>query len=93
MREDSRFGNVHGTVGRCLIIGMLDTTSQVANNYFTEMCSSSETSSYSMLIDFECHSTLGLRVIKIEKTPRFTKPRRALTDDNSTSQNWYKNSQ
>ena len=32
--------------------------------YFTEMCSSSEMGSYSRLIDFVCPSTLGLRVIK-----------------------------
>ena len=31
---------------------------------FTEMCSGSEAGSYSRLIDFVYHSTLGLRVIK-----------------------------
>ena len=30
----------------------------------SEMCSGSEAGSYSRLIDFVCHSTLGLRVIK-----------------------------
>ena len=34
------------------------------HNYFTEMCSGSEAGSYLGLIDFEYHSTLGLRVIK-----------------------------
>jgi len=34
------------------------------NNYFTEMCSGSETGSYLRLIYFVYHSTLGLRVIK-----------------------------
>ena len=34
------------------------------NNYFTEMCSGSEEGSYSRLIDFVYHSTLGLRVMK-----------------------------
>ena len=33
-------------------------------NYFTEMRSGSEAGSYSRLIDFMCHPTLGLRVIK-----------------------------
>jgi len=33
-------------------------------NYFTEMCSGSETGSYLRLIDFVYHSTLGVRVIK-----------------------------
>ena len=35
-----------------------------SNNYFTEMWSGSEAGSYSRLIDFVHHSTLGLRVIK-----------------------------
>jgi len=34
----------------------------------TEMCSGSEAGSYSRLIDFVYHSTLGLRVIKKEKS-------------------------
>ena len=34
------------------------------NNYFTEMCSGSEAGSYLRLIEFVCHSTLGLRVIE-----------------------------
>jgi len=34
------------------------------NNYFTEMCSGSETGSYLRLVYFVYHSTLGLRVIK-----------------------------
>jgi len=42
-------------------------SSQFENNYFTEMCSGSETSSYLRLIDFVYHSTLGLRVIKKKK--------------------------
>ena len=37
------------------------------NNYFTEMCSSSEAGSYSRLIVFVYHSTLGLRVFKKKK--------------------------
>ena len=37
------------------------------NNYFTEMCSGSEAGSYSRLIDFVYHSTIGLRVIKKKK--------------------------
>ena len=37
--------------------------SQFENNYFTEMYSGSEAGSYLRLIDFEYHSTLGLRVI------------------------------
>ena len=36
------------------------------------MCSGSEAGSYLGLIDFECHSTLGLRVIKKGET--FEKP-------------------
>jgi len=36
----------------------------VENNYFTELCSGSEAGSYSRLIDFVYHSTLGVRVIK-----------------------------
>jgi len=40
---------------------------QSENNYFTEMCSGSEAGSYLRLIDFVCHSTLGLRVIKKKK--------------------------
>ena len=39
-------------------------SSQFENNYFTEMCSGSETGSYLRLIDFVYHSTLGLKVIK-----------------------------
>ena len=34
---------------------------------FTETCSGSEACSYSRLIDFVYHSTLGLRVIKKKK--------------------------
>ena len=41
-----------------------DPASQLENNHFTEMCSGSEAGSYSRLIDFVYHSTLGLRVIK-----------------------------
>ena len=33
-------------------------------SYFTEMCSSSEAGPYLRLIDFENHSTVGLKVIK-----------------------------
>ena len=40
------------------------------NNYFTEVCSGSETGSYLRLIDFVYHSTLGLRVIKKKKKNR-----------------------
>ena len=42
-------------------------SSQFENNFFTEMCSSSEAGSYLRLIDFVYHSTLGLKVIKKEK--------------------------
>ena len=35
--------------------------------YFTEMCSGSEAGSYLRLIDFEYHSTLGLRARKDKK--------------------------
>ena len=44
---------------------------QFENNYFTDMCSGSETGSYLRLIDFVYPSTLGLRVIK-QKKKRFT---------------------
>ena len=37
------------------------------SNYFAEMCSGSEVGSYLRLIDFVCHSILGLRVIKKKK--------------------------
>ena len=40
---------------------------QFENNYFTEMGNGSEAGSYLRLIDFEYHSTLGLRVIKKKK--------------------------
>jgi len=40
---------------------------QFENNYFTEMCSGCEAGSYSRLIDFVYHSTLGLREIKKKK--------------------------
>ena len=39
-------------------------SSQFEYNYFTETCSGSEAGSYSRLIDFVYHSTLGLRLIK-----------------------------
>jgi hypothetical protein len=42
-------------------------SSQFENYFFTEMCSGSEAGSHFQLIDFECHSTIGLRVIKKEK--------------------------
>jgi len=38
--------------------------SQFENNYFTKMCSGSEAGSYSRLIGFVYHSTLGLCEIK-----------------------------
>ena len=38
-----------------------------AKGDLAEMCSGSETGSYSRLIDFVYHSTLGLRVIKKKK--------------------------
>ena len=50
-----------------LVGGLLWYSSQFKNNYFTEMCSGSETGSYLRLIDFVYHSTLGLRVIKKKK--------------------------
>ena len=50
-------------------------TSQFENNYFTEMCSGSEAGSYSRLIDFVYHSTLGLRVITKKKTKDLPVPR------------------
>jgi len=43
------------------------------NNYFTEMCSGSEEGSHLRLVDFVCHSTLGLGVIKKKK--RLNRPR------------------
>jgi len=46
-----------------------NTCTQFENNYFTEMCSGSETGSYLRLIDFVYQSTLGLRVIKKKKMP------------------------
>ena len=45
-------------------------SSQFENNHFTEMCSGSEAGSYSRLIDFVYHSTLGLSVIKKKKILR-----------------------
>ena len=42
--------------------------SQCENNCSTEMCSGSEAGSCSRLIDVVYHSTLGLRVIKKNKT-------------------------
>jgi len=45
-------------------LGRVPGRSQFENNYFTEMCSGSETGSYFRLIDFVYHSTLGLRVLK-----------------------------
>jgi len=41
-----------------------------SGNYFTEMCSGSETGSYLRLIDFVYHATLGLRKIKKKKVKR-----------------------
>ena len=43
-------------------------------NYFTEMCSGSEAGSYLRLIDFVCHSTLGLRVIKKRRSHKGLTP-------------------
>ena len=40
---------------------------QGMGEYFTDMCSGSEEGSYLRLVDFVCHSTLGLRVIKKKK--------------------------
>jgi len=37
------------------------------NNYSREMCGDSEAGSNSRLIDFVCHSALGVRVIKKKK--------------------------
>ena len=37
-------------------------------HYLIEMCSGSEAGSYSRLVDFVYHSTLGLRVIKKKNT-------------------------
>jgi len=42
-------------------------SSQFENIYFTEMCSGSEAGSYLRLVDFVCHSTLGLGEIKKKK--------------------------
>ena len=47
------------------------------NNCFTEMCSGSEAGSYSRLIDFVYHSTLGLRVIKKRREDTGSPPPRA----------------
>ena len=41
-------------------------------NYFTKMCRSSEAGSYLRLVEFVCHSTLGVRVIKKKKTERYS---------------------
>ena len=49
-------------------LGLNKQSSQFKNNFFTEMCSGSEAGSYIRLIDFVYHSTLGLRVIKKERT-------------------------
>jgi hypothetical protein len=38
------------------------------NNDFIEMCSGSEAGSYLRHVDFVCHSTPGLRVIKRKKS-------------------------
>ena len=48
------------------------------NNHFTEMCSGSEAGSHLGLIDFEYHSTLGLRVIKKKKNRGMRAARRSL---------------
>ena len=40
---------------------------RVRRDYFPEMCSGSEAGSYLWRIDFVCHSTLGVRVIKKKK--------------------------
>jgi len=37
------------------------------NKYFTEMCNGPEAGSYLRLINFLCHSPLGLRVIRKKK--------------------------
>ena len=52
----------HSTWSRAGIL--LDGLVKQKNNCFTEMCSGFEAGSYSRLIDFVYHSTLGLRVIK-----------------------------
>ena len=49
------------------------------NNYFTKTCSDYEAGPYLRLIDFVCHSPLGLRVMKMKKN-------RALESDLSESQ-------
>jgi len=50
------------------------------------MCSGSEAGSYLRLIDFVCHSTLGLRVIK-KKTRETVKPQAVMR---AASQGWRK---
>jgi len=52
-------------------------SSQIENNYITEMCSGSEAGSYLRLIDCVDHSTIGLRVTK----KKFTKEEEAPDDD------------
>ena len=49
------------------VAGGWDCCSRFESSYFTESCSGFEAGSYSRLIDFEHHSTLGLRVIKKKK--------------------------
>ena len=44
-----------------------DYRSRFINNYFKEMCSGSEASSYLRLIDFVHHLDRGLRIIKKKK--------------------------
>ena len=48
-------------------------TTQLENNFFTEMCSGFEAGSYLRLIDFVYHSTLGWRVIKKKEDGRVIK--------------------
>jgi len=48
------------------VVGLMD-SSQLENNYFTEMWGGSEAGSCLRLIDFVCHSTLGWGVIKKQK--------------------------
>ena len=48
------------------VAGLMD-SSQLENNYFTEMCGGSKAGSFLRLTDFVHHSTLGWGVIKKQK--------------------------
>ena len=57
----------HGRHSPSIVAPSSEPFPQFKNNYFAEMCSGSEASSYLRLIDFVYHSTLGLRVMTKKK--------------------------